>query len=316
MPEEDGGAPPRDEPTGRERDVLRARRESRDRLGDRAFALNLERALGVREPDTAASIRSAFEEKVASGEVGNEVRTVAGRVVLRRDMGKLKFLVVRDRTGDLQLVLNEGDADADSWQLLPEVDLGDFIGVTGRVGKTRKGELSIFVQRLAMLSKALRPLPEKWHGLKDPELQQRQRYLQLATDLEYRRVVDARAHTIRAFRTVLDGRGFLEVESPVLHPTAGGAIARPFVTHHRALDVDLYLRIALELYLKRLLVGGLERVYEIGRVFRNEGIDRDHNPEFTMLEAYQAYGDYETMMELSEALVREAALAVDRKSVV
>jgi len=310
MAEADGGAPPPEEPTGREREVLRARRDSRERLGERAFALSLEQALGVREPDTAAEIRSAFEERIAAGEVADEVRTVAGRVVMHRDMGKLKFLVIRDRTGDVQLVLHEADADAESWQLLPEVDLGDFIGATGRIGKTRKGELSIFAQRLAMLSKALRPLPEKWHGLKDPELQQRQRYLQLATDLEYRRVVDARAQTLRAFRTVLDGRGFVEVETPVLHPTAGGAIARPFVTHHRALDVDLYLRIALELYLKRLLVGGLERVYEIGRVFRNEGIDRDHNPEFTMLEAYQAYGDYETMMELSEALVREAALAV------
>jgi lysyl-tRNA synthetase class 2 len=310
MSEEEGGPPPRDEPTGREREVLRARRESRERLGDRAFALNLERGLGVREPGMAAEIRSAFEENIAAGEVEDEVRTLAGRVVLRRDMGKLKFLVVRDRTGDLQLVLNEAEADAETWQVLPEVDLGDFIGVTGRVGKTRKGELSIFVERLAMLSKALRPLPEKWHGLKDPELQQRQRYLQLATDLEYRRVVVARAQTLRAFRAVLDGRGFVEVETPVLHPTAGGAIARPFVTHHRALDVDLFLRIALELYLKRLLVGGLERVYEIGRVFRNEGIDRDHNPEFTMLEAYQAYGDYETMMELGQALIREAALAV------
>jgi lysyl-tRNA synthetase, class II len=319
MPDEESGAPPLDEPatappveqpSGREGEVLRARRESRDRLGDRAFALNLEQALGVREPDTAAQIRSAFEENVGAGEVADEVRTVAGRIVLRRDMGKLKFLVLRDRTGDLQLVLNGSDADAESWQLLPEVDLGDFVGATGRVGKTRKGELSIFVERAAMLSKALRPLPEKWHGLKDPELQQRQRYLQLATDPEYRRVVGARAETLRAFRTVLDDRGFVEVETPVLHPTAGGAIARPFVTHHRALDVDLYLRIALELYLKRLLVGGLERVYEIGRVFRNEGIDRDHNPEFTMLEAYQAYGDYESMMELGQALVREAAYAV------
>jgi lysyl-tRNA synthetase class 2 len=161
-----------------------------------------------------------------------------------------------------------------------------------------------------MLTKSLRPLPEKWHGLKDPDLQQRQRYLQLVTDLDSRRVVTARAQTMNAFRRVLDERGFVEVETPVLHPTAGGGIARPFVTHHRVLDVDLYLRIALELYLKRLLVGGLERVYEIGRTFRNEGIDRDHNPEFTMLEAYQAYGDYGTMMELGRALVTEAATTV------
>ena len=310
MPEADGGAPPRDEPTGRERDVLRARRESRQRLGDRAFALNLEQALGVREPHTAAEIRSAFEENVAAGEVGHEVRSVAGRVVLLRDMGKLKFLVVRDRTGDLQLVLNETDADPGAWQLLPEVDLGDFIGVTGRVGKTRKGELSIFVQRLAMLSKALRPLPEKWHGLKDPELQQRQRYLQLATDLEYRRVVDARAQTLGAIRSYLDQHEFVEVETPVLQSIAGGAMARPFVTHHRDLDIDLYLRISLELFLKRLLVGGLDRVYEIGRNFRNEGLGWKYNPEFTMLELYQAYADYETMMDVTRDLVRASALAV------
>ncbi len=161
-----------------------------------------------------------------------------------------------------------------------------------------------------MLSKSLRPLPEKWHGLKDADLQQRQRYLHLATDLEYRGVVQARAKTLNAFRRVLDERGFVEVETPVLQQTAGGAIARPFVTHHGALGIDLYLRIALELYLKRLLVGGLERVYEIGRNFRNEGIDRDHNPEFTMLELYQAYGDYSSMMEIGQALIREAALAV------
>jgi lysyl-tRNA synthetase class 2 len=225
-------------------------------------------------------------------------------------MGKLKFLVLRDRLGDIQLVCREGELHEGSSAVLFEVDLGDIVGATGRVGKTKKGELSIFVERIGMLSKSLRPLPEKWHGLKDPDLQQRQRYLQLATDPEYRRVVAARAKTLNAFRDLLEERGFVEVETPVLHPTAGGAIARPFVTHHRALDVDLNLRIALELYLKRLLVGGLDRVFEIGRTFRNEGIDRDHNPEFTMLEAYQAYGDYETMMELGQALVSAAALAV------
>ncbi len=291
--------------TGREAEVLRARRESRERLGDRAFAFTLEQVLGVREPDTTRSVRERHEADPAA-----ELRaTVAGRVVRKRDLGKLVFLVLRDRTGDLQAVCDEATEPA-SLELLREVDLGDIVGVTGRVGTTRRGELSVFVERLGMLSKALRPLPEKWHGLKDPDLQQRQRYLQLATDLDYRRVVAARALTLEAFRSVLGERGFVEVETPILQPSAGGGIARPFVTHHRALDVDLYLRIALELHLKRLLVGGLERVYEIGRVFRNEGIDRDHNPEFTMLEAYQAYGDYETMMELSQALIRAAAMAV------
>ena len=297
-----------EEPAGREAGVLRARRESRERLGERAFAFSLHDALGVAEPSTTAEIREAHGDLEADTLTGDR-RTVAGRIVLKRDIGKLVFLVVRDRGGDLQLVANQ-DTDPDSFALLAEVDLGDIVGVTGRVGTTRKGELSVFVERLAMLSKALRPLPEKWHGLKDPDLQLRQRYLHLATDLDYRRVVTTRADTLKAFRGVLDERGFVEVETPVLQLTSGGAIARPFMTHHRALDIHMNLRIALELFLKRLLVGGLERVYEIGRIFRNEGLDRDHNPEFTMLEAYQAYGDYETMMELTQALVRAAALAV------
>ena len=225
-------------------------------------------------------------------------------------MGKLAFLVLRDRSGDIQLVVNQ-DTEPDGRELLAEVDLGDIVGATGRVGTTRKGELSIFVERLAMLTKALRPLPEKWHGLKDPELQQRQRSLHLATDPGARtRLVDARADTLRAVRTYLDGHGYVEVETPVLQTIAGGAMARPFVTHHRDLDMDLYLRISLELHLKRLLVGGLERVYEIGRNFRNEGVGWKYNPEFTMLELYRAYADYETMMDVTRDLVQASALAV------
>jgi lysyl-tRNA synthetase, class II len=176
--------------------------------------------------------------------------------------------------------------------------------------RARRGELSLRVDAVTMLTKALRPLPEKWHGLQDPDLQQRRRELHLATDPTARFHVRARAETLRAIRAHLDAAGFWEVETPVLQPLAGGALARPFSTHHRVLDMDLYLRISLELYLKRLLVGGLERVYEIGRIFRNEGIDRTHNPEFTMLEVYQAYGDYHTMMDLTEVLVRECAIAV------
>ena len=235
---------------------------------------------------------------------------MAGRIVLKRDMGKLAFLVLRDRSGDIQLVVNQ-DTDPDGRELLAEVDLGDIVGATGRVGTTRKGELSIFVERLAMLTKALRPLPEKWHGLKDPELQQRQRSLHLATDPDARRrLVDARAGTLRAVRAYLDEHGYVEVETPVLQTIAGGAMARPFVTHHRDLDMDLYLRISLELHLKRLLVGGLERVYEIGRNFRNEGVGWKYNPEFTMLELYRAYADYETMMDVTRDLVQASALAV------
>ncbi|HET9249673.1 MAG TPA: lysine--tRNA ligase [Actinomycetota bacterium] len=298
-----------EEATGREREVLRTRRESRDRLGDRAFALTLERALGVTEPDAAAGIREAFGE-LGADTLDEARRTVAGRVVLKRDLGKLAFVVLRDRSGDIQLVVSP-ETEPGSRELLAEVDLGDIVGATGRVGTTRKGELSIFVERLAMLTKALRPLPEKWHGLKDPELQQRQRSVHLATDPRARhRLVDARAQTLRAIRAYLDERGYVEVETPVLQAIAGGAMARPFVTHHRDLDMDLYLRISLELHLKRLLVGGLERVYEIGRNFRNEGVGWKYNPEFTMLELYQAYADYGTMMDVTRDLVQASALAV------
>jgi len=297
-----------DEPTGREAEVLEARRESRERLGDRAFALNLSQALGVDEPDAVATIRGTHGD-LAADTTTDERRTVAGRIVLKRDMGKLAFLVLRDRTGDLQLVVNE-QTDFESRGLLTDVDLGDIVGATGRVGTTRKGELSVFVDRLVMLTKALRPLPEKWHGLKDPELQQRQRALHLATDPEARAFVDARATTLRAVRAYLDERGFVEVETPVLQTIAGGAMARPFVTHHRDLDMDLYLRISLELFLKRLLVGGLERVYEIGRNFRNEGVGWKYNPEFTMLELYQAFADYETMMDVTRDLVQASAREV------
>ena len=296
-----------EEATGREAEILRARRESRERLGDRAFALDLHQALGVREAETAESVRAAHPS-LAADTITEDRRTLAGRVVRKRDLGGLVFLVVRDRTGDLQVVLNQG-TDPESFALREEVDLGDIVAATGRVGTTRKGELSLFAERMAMLTKALRPLPEKWHGLKDPDLQQRQRHLHLATDLGFRRVVDARAKTLHAIRSYLDDRGFVEVETPVLQSIAGGAMARPFVTHHRELDMDLYLRISLELFLKRLLVGGLERVYEIGRNFRNEGVGWKYNPEFTMLELYQAYADYVTVMDITRELVQASALA-------
>ena len=225
-------------------------------------------------------------------------------------MGKLQFLTLRDGTGDIQLVCDRGELDDDAFALLDEVDLGDLIAASGRVGTTRRGELSVFAERWAMLTKSLRPLPEKWHGLKDPDLQQRRRYLHLIADEQPRRYVAGRAAMLRALRETLHDRGFVEFEGPILQTVAGGANARPFTTFHEALGIETKLRISLELYLKRLLVGGIERVYELGRNFRNEGIDRDHNPEFTMLEAYQAYGDYHTMMELSEELVRSSARAV------
>jgi lysyl-tRNA synthetase, class II len=287
-------------------DVRAARRAKLERLrarGVEPFALRF-------DPDaTAAGLRERFDDIEPGAATGETVR-VAGRLVGLRRLGKLTFGVLRDRTGDLQLMLEGDTLGQEGSSLLDDLDLGDWVGAKGEVVKTRRGELSVKPSKLTLLSKSLRPLPEKWHGLRDPELQLRHRYLQFATEPASRRVIEARAKAYAAIRAELDRRGFVEVETPVLHATPGGAIARPFVTHHGALDIDLHLRIALELYLKRLLVGGAERVYEIGRNFRNEGIDRQHNPEFSMLEGYQAYGDYESMMELGQALVAAAARAV------
>ncbi len=300
------------EARGRLEEALAARRTKLERLRERGvepFALGF-------DPDRSlADIRSGHDGLAPGSETGERAR-VAGRIVLLRRHGKLAFATIRDRTGDLQLFLQQDAMDPGSWELLDDLDLGDIVGAEGEIVATKRGELSVKAERLTLLTKALRPLPEKWHGLKDPEVQQRQRHLHLATDPEARRIVTARASTLRAIREVLDRRGFVEVETPILQSIAGGAMARPFVTHHNVLDIDLYLRISLELYLKRLLVGGLERVYEIGRNFRNEGIDRSHNPEFTMLELYQAYTDYFGMMEITETLVREAALAVRGTEVV
>jgi lysyl-tRNA synthetase, class II len=304
---------PPEEGSQREAAILAARRESLERLraaGMEPYALTLASALDVEAPEPIAGVRAQFAG-LSGGQESDAVLTVAGRVVQRRDMGKLKFLVVRDRTGDIQLFCSEANMEAKVFALLDEVDLGDIVGATGRVGTTKKGELSIFVERWAMLTKALRPLPEKWHGLQDPDLQQRRRYLHLITDETPRRYFLARATVLKTIRRVLDERGFVEFEGPMLQVVAGGANARPFATHHLALDLPMKLRISLELYLKRMLVGGVERVYELGRNFRNEGIDRDHNPDFTMLEVYQAYGDYHSMMELSQTLVVECCKAVN-----
>ncbi len=302
-----------EERASREAEILAARRASMQRLDEAGmppFALTLEQALGVDGSAATADVRAAHPHLDIDA-VTDEVVTVAGRVVRKRDIGKLQFLVLRDRTGDIQVVASSSDLPSDLFALLGEVDLGDIIGATGRVGTTRKGELSVFADRWAMLTKSLRPLPEKWHGLQDPDLQQRRRYLHLIADEQPRRYFLARAAVLRTMRRVLDERGFTEFEGPMLQTVAGGANARPFTTHHHALDIPMKLRISLELFLKRMLVGGVERVYELGRNFRNEGIDRDHNPEFSMLEAYQAYGDYHSMMELSEALLVECARAVN-----
>jgi lysyl-tRNA synthetase class 2 len=294
------------EERGREAEILAARRASLERLrgaGVEPFAL------GFDQTDLAADLHAAHAD-LAAGEDADHRAQVAGRVVLARRHGKLTFLVLRDRTGEIQLFCEEATL-GDAYALLEEIDLGDIVGAAGRVTRTKRGELSVKVESVTMLTKALRPLPEKWHGLQDPDLQQRQRYLHLIANELPRKYVLARAAVLKTMREILDGRGFVEFEGPTLQSVAGGANARPFTTHHLALDVPMKLRISLELYLKRMAVGGIERIYELGRIFRNEGIDRDHNPEFTMLEAYQAYGDYETMMELSESLVVACARAVN-----
>ncbi len=259
----------------------------------------------------AADLLAEFEGRLDPEEGTDRRASVAGRVVLARRHGKLTFLVIRDRSGDLQLFCEEATLGTEGYGLLDEVDLGDIVGATGHVVRTRRGELSLKVEALTMLTKALRPLPEKWHGLQDPDLQQRRRYLHLITDPTARGYVAARATVLRTIRRELDGRGFTEVETPILQSVAGGALAKPFTTHHNALDVDLNLRISLELYLKRLMIGGLERVYEIGRIFRNEGISWKYNPEFTMLELYQAYADYHAIMRIAEELIRACAQAVN-----
>ena len=238
---------------------------------------------------------------------GPQVRA-AGRIVLHRDKGKLQFIDLRDMTGQIQLFVGQQQV-GDDWQLAQCFDLGDIIGVDGELRRTKTGELSIFAQRLTMLTKSLAAPPEKHHGLTDPELRQRLRFIDLTYGEGVMQRFLNRTEIVRSIRETLNSRRFVEVEGPTLHSIAGGAAARPFKTHHNALDIDLYLRIALELHLKRLMVGGMERVYELGRVYRNEGISQRHNPEFTMLEAYQAYGDYRTMMDLTEACIVEAIRA-------
>ncbi|MGB9750647.1 lysine--tRNA ligase [Roseiflexus castenholzii] len=238
--------------------------------------------------------------------------TVAGRIVgARRVLGKLAFAHIEDESGRIQLWLSRGDL-GDEWfdRFRDDLDTFDIVEASGTLRRTQRGEPSVFVTRMGVLAKSLNPPPEKWHGLSDIEERHRQRYLDLIVNPEVRDVFRTRATIVRAMRRFLDERGFLEVETPTLQPIYGGASARPFITHHNQLKQDLYLRIAVELYLKRLIVGGFERVYEISKVFRNEGVDRTHNPEFTMMECYQAYADYHDMMRLVEELYRALALEV------
>ncbi|MGI6176431.1 MAG: lysine--tRNA ligase [Christensenellales bacterium] len=235
---------------------------------------------------------------------------VAGRMVSKRVMGKASFSHVLDESGQIQIYVRKDEIGEEAYSEYKTLDMGDIIGVKGVVFKTKTGEISIKAQEVTLLSKSLLPLPEKFHGLKDPDLRYRQRYVDLIANPEVRRTFKVRSQIIRAIREYLEGHGFLEVETPVLHSIPGGANARPFITHHNTLDIDLYMRIALELHLKRLIVGGFERVYEIGRVFRNEGMSVRHNPEFTLLELYQAYTDYDGMMEIAEGMISSVAQTV------
>jgi lysyl-tRNA synthetase class 2 len=256
---------------------------------------------------TFAEIRDRYAQLEPAVETDHRV-SVAGRIILLRDSGKLMFATVRDRGADLQLFVSKAVIGDDGFAAFGSFDLGDWVGVEGTVMTTRKGELSIRVERAELLSKALRPLPDKWHGLSDVDTRFRQRYADLIVNSEARRTFEVRHETIASFRRTLHQEGFIEVETPMLHVEPGGAHARPFVTHHHALDMKLHLRIALELHLKRLIVGGMERVYEIGRVFRNEGISTRHNPEFTMMELYQAFADYSEMIAITERLITQAAI--------
>jgi lysyl-tRNA synthetase, class II len=257
---------------------------------------------------TAAELHAGYDGIDAGSETGDVVR-LAGRLLLIRRQGKLTFATLRDGTGTVQLFVSRAVIGDEPHAAFDDLDLGDWIGAEGTVMKTKKGELSVKVTRFELLAKALRPLPDKWHGLADIDTRFRQRYVDLIANDDARRVFEIRFATIEAIRQFLTERGFVEVETPVLHRVVGGATAKPFFTHHNALDLDLTLRIALELPLKRLLVGGYEKVFEIGRVFRNEGLGTRYNPEFTMLEAYEAFADYHDMMDLTEQLVTHAAQA-------
>ena len=278
---------------------------------DRIVKLDKIKALGIdpfgtRFEKTAslAEIRDSFGEQEDSPPV-----KTSGRIILLRSMGKLIFASIRDADADLQICLRKNDMEND-FPLAKLLELGDIVGVEGKVGKTRTDEITIFVEKLTLLNKSLLPPPEKWHGLQDVDLRYRQRYVDLCANPQVMEVFKKRSAIVEQMRQVLLAKSFIEVDTPALQPIYGGAAAKPFTTHHNTLDMELFLRISPELYLKRLLVGGMERVFEFARVFRNEGMSTKHNPEYTLLEVYQAYGDYNDMMELTEQLLSQTAQKV------
>jgi lysyl-tRNA synthetase class 2 len=278
-------------------DLIKPRLEKREKLIDKGID-----AYGGRF-DVSESIATARANPAPDREV-----RLAGRVLSYRDMGKSLFADLKDSTGKIQVYAKKQDIGDEQFDLFKNyIELGDIIGVIGKPFTTHTGELTVKVESVTLLSKAIQPLPKEWYGIKDVEIRLRQRYLDLILNDKARETFVARSRIVAEIRKFLDSRGFMEVETPMMQPIAGGAVAKPFQTHHEALNIDLFLRVAPELYLKRLLVGGFERVYEINRNFRNEGISRRHNPEFTMLEVYQAYGDYETMMDLAQGLIVSVA---------
>lgn len=289
-------------------DQLLVRRQKMDELREKGLD-----PFGSRYERTHLSneVREAYDElsKEELDETPHEV-SIAGRIMTKRGKGKAGFAHLQDLGGQIQIYVRQDAVGEEAYELFTDADLGDIVGVKGNVFKTKVGELSIKATEFTFLTKALRPLPDKFHGLKDIEQRYRQRYLDLISSEESRETFITRSRIIQSMRRYLDGQGYLEVETPMLHSIAGGASARPFITHHNALDMTLYMRIAIELHLKRLIVGGLEKVYEIGRVFRNEGISTRHNPEFTMIELYAAYADYKDIMELTENMIAHIAKEV------
>ncbi|MBT3201290.1 MAG: lysine--tRNA ligase [Phycisphaerales bacterium] len=276
---------------------------------DRHAKLEKVRALGI-DPyggryDTAEAIDSVLGRFVDDQE--GQTADAAGRIVLFRNMGKLIFAHIRDQSGQMQFAISKKEVDEETWALASLLDLGDIVALAGPLKRTRTGEITIWANKLTLLCKSLNPMPEKFHGLTDTEARYRQRYLDLMANPESMATAAQRIEIIDHFRTTLKGKGFMEVETPMMQAICGGAAARPFITHHNTLDQQLFMRVSPELYLKRLLVGGMEKVFEINRNFRNEGIDTSHNPEFTMMELYQAYADYEVMMDITEELISGAA---------
>ena len=279
-------------------EMLQIRREKLEKL--KAEGKNPHAIVNFRNRSLSEDIKDNFEE------FEGKIVRVAGRIMARRGHGNMSFMDVQDSLGQIQVV-NRKNIMGDNFKETKGYDIGDIIGIEGKVFKTNQGEISIETEHADLLTKSLQILPEKWHGLKDPDIRYRQRYVDLIVNPEVKDVFVLRSKIISEIRKFLENRGFLEVETPILNTIAGGASARPFITHHNSLDIGMYLRIASELYLKRLIVGGFDKVYEIGRMFRNEGMDATHNPEFTTIELYQAYGDFEDMMEITETMVEEVA---------